>query len=166
MTEAQLAEIERAVGFQLPATYRRVALEFPFHPIGRDSVYWFFNDPKSVIHGTLNPLCDGGYDRAGWRDGLLTIGEGAAGDLHLLDTKSEDFPVYCLSHETHTIEPEWATFDSFVADWLQAPNAIDAKIEATQEAQAARWRRGLLVVGIILIICLVLPIVLGFLFSR
>jgi hypothetical protein len=85
LIEAQLDRIEAAVGFALPAEYRRVAASPPFRPIGHDWVYWFYDDPTWVIEGTLTPLADGGYDRSGWQAGYLTIGQSGAGDLYVME---------------------------------------------------------------------------------
>lgn len=158
MTEAQLNEVEARVGFALPPEYRRVAVEFPFRPIGRDSVYWFYDDPARVIEGTLAPLADGEYDRAGWRDGFLTIGESAAGDLYILDTRAAGLPVLCLSHETHAIEPEWPTFAAFVAEWLAAPAEAEARQAAEAASAALASRRTTRLAPLILIAAIGVPL--------
>src|SRR4051812_24521849 len=43
MTDVQLDEIEAALGVTLPTEYRQVSRAFPFRPVGRDRVYWFFD---------------------------------------------------------------------------------------------------------------------------
>ncbi|MFO0881072.1 MAG: SMI1/KNR4 family protein [Gemmataceae bacterium] len=139
MTEAQLAEIEAAVGFALPDEYQRVAIAPPFRPIGRDWVYWFYNDPARVIDGTLAPLADGDYDRAEWRAGYLTIGESGAGDLYVMDTAAAGLPIHCLSHESHRIETEYETFAAFVEEWMQAPEKHEASLAAEGAAERAEW---------------------------
>lgn len=139
MTEAQLDEMEAGVGFKLPPEYRRVAVASPFRPIGRDSVYWFFDDPSRVIQETLAPLADAGYDMADWRPGLLTIGESGAGDLYVMDSAAEGLPVHCLSHESHRLEPEYATFSAFVEEWVQAPRRIETACAAERAAEQAEW---------------------------
>jgi len=141
LTESQLAEIEEAVGFILPSEYRRVSLTFPFRPIGRDWVYWFYDDPDRVIDGTIAPMADGDYDLAGWRGSYLTIGESGAGDLYVMDTADAVLPVHCLSHESHQIEPEYATFAEFIDVWIQAPERIDASVAAARAAERVEWRR-------------------------
>lgn len=141
MTEAQLREIEEAVGFPLPSEYRRLSIEFPFRPIGRDWVYWFYNDPARVIDGTLAPLADCDYDRNGWRGSYLTIGESGAGDLFVMDTAVAGLPVYSLGHESHRIEMEYPTFGVFIEEWIQAPERIEAEIAAARAADQAEWRK-------------------------
>jgi hypothetical protein len=105
MTDTQLDAIEAALGVKLPAEYRRVSFAFLFRPIGRDRVYWMYNDPGAVIGQSRAPLVNGDYDRSNWRASYVVIGKSAAGDLYLLDASAERSPVYCLSHETHAIEP-------------------------------------------------------------
>jgi hypothetical protein len=61
VTDSQLDTIEAALGIKLPTDYRRLSRAFPFKPIGRDWVYWFFDDPDRVIGETRFPLEDGGY---------------------------------------------------------------------------------------------------------
>jgi hypothetical protein len=170
MTEAQLDAIEAALGMKLPAEYRRVSREFPFRPIGRDSVYWFSDDPEEVIGETLAPLSDGGYDRTGWRDTYLAIGHSAAGDLYLVDTAAAELPVSHLSHETHAIEVEWPTFAAFVEEWLRAPEEVARRAAAQEEAEdalaRARMRQGVLLVAGILVVCLTIPLVMAMLLIR
>lgn len=132
MTDVQLDEIERRVGFALPAEYRRVAVAFPFRPIGYDCVYWFYNDPSRVIGETLTPLSDGDYDKCDWQAGYLTIGDDGGGNLYVMDTAAPGLPVHCLSHETHRFEPDYRTFAAFVDEWAKAPEAV--------EAERAEWR--------------------------
>ena len=79
---------------------------FPFRPIGRDWVYWFYDDPKRVIHGTFFPLEDGGYAGPELLPRYVAVGESGGGDLYLLDTTADGLPVVCLSHETHAVEAE------------------------------------------------------------
>ena len=140
VTEEQLDAIEAAVGFSLPSEYRRVAAAPPFRPIGRDWVYWFYDDPVRVIEGTLDPRADGGYDHSGWRAGYLAIGESAAGDPYLMDTAAAGLPVLCMSHESNAIEPEYASFAMFVEEWLRAPETIEALIDKQRAAERSEWR--------------------------
>jgi len=146
MTEGELTEVEAAIGFTLPSEYWRVAAAFPFRPIGRDWVYWFYDDPDRVIDGTLAPLADDAYDKVGWRTGYLTIGESAAGDLYVMDSTAPRLPVYCLSHETHRIEPEYPTFAAFVEEWIRAPERGEATLAAERAERRSRIRRALLFV--------------------
>lgn len=119
MTESQLQTIERELGVRLPEDYRETSLDFPFQPRGNDWVYWMYDEPDRIIGETLAPLADGEYDQTNWKPSYLVIGQSAAGDLYLLDTaQGDDSPVYCLSHEDHSIEEEWAHFLEFVGSWL------------------------------------------------
>ncbi len=153
MNAAQLKEVEAAVGFRLPEEYRQVSLNFPFRPIGRDRVYWFYDDPKRVIHDTLKPLADGGYNRVNWKNGYLAIGESAAGDLYVLDTTATALPVLCLSHETHAFEPEWPTFEAYMAEWLKTNEG-----EQTASPEAKAQQRKMKLIVLILIIAIDLPL--------
>ncbi len=171
VTAMQLDEIEAGVGFSLPAEYRRVASEFPFRPIGRDCLYWFYNDPASVIGETLATVSEAGYERAGWQDGYLAIGNSAAGDTYVLDTRADGLPVHCLSHETNAVELlEWPSFQAFVAEWLAAPEECERRLAAdsaaASAAQWARMRRGLLTTSAILLGCLTLPWIVWLLVVR
>lgn len=156
MNETQLDSIEKAVGFALPAEYRRVAASPPFRPIGHDWVYWFYDDPSRVIEGTLAPLADGGYDQSHWQAGYLTIGESGGGDLYVMDTTVADLPVLCLCHETHAIEPAWPSFSVFVEDWIRTSGEIaQQRFNPTDTELRRRMRLG----WIILAVSLGVPIV-------
>jgi hypothetical protein len=152
VTDSQLDKIEAALGIRLPADYRRLSRAFPFKPIGRDWVYWFFNDPDRVIGSTLYPLQDGRYAGPDLLPRYVAIGQSAGGDPYLLDTASAESPVLCLSHETHAIEPAWATFAAFTEEWLAVQDRID-------EAAVDRGRihRGVVIAGLIIIAALALP---------
>jgi hypothetical protein len=117
MSLEQLDQIESALGFQLPNEYRLLATQYPFKPVGRDAVYWFFNDPQRVIEETRFPLCDSEYSGAGWKPSFLLIGHSPAGDVYVMDTAVSELPVLLLDHETHEIEPQWATLHLFVEEW-------------------------------------------------
>lgn len=148
MTEVQLDAIETALQVTLPAAYRQTSIAFPFRPIGHDWVYWFYDDPERVIGATRAPLSDGEYDQTDWRGTFVVIGESGAGDLYLLDTPASS-PVYCLSHETHRIEPEWPTFRAFVEEWLRVHEEYTRKQEAEGVALRVWWRRAWLIMGVI-----------------
>ena len=137
MTDAQLDAIETALGVTLPPAYRRVSREFPFRPIGPDWVYWFYNDPNRVIHGTRFPLEDGGYAGPELLPRYVVIGESGSGDPYLLDTAADGLPVVLLSHETHAIESAWPTFEAFVEEWVRAPAEIAARRAVEEAAPAA-----------------------------
>jgi hypothetical protein len=143
MTEAQLREIETTLDVRLPERYRAACLTLRFRPVGGDVVYWFFDDPARVIQETRYPLEDGEYDQANWKPSYLTIGNSAVGDLYLLDTARGDAsPVYCLSHEDHSITEDWPNFRAFVADWYQqGQEQLVAQWDAERETLAKQSRR-------------------------
>jgi hypothetical protein len=159
MTDEELDAIEAALRVKLPSDYRRVSVTFPFRPLGRDWVYWFYNDPALVVGETTDPLADGEYDRTGWRDSYVVIGQSACGDLYLLDTVLERSPVYCLSHESHAVEVEWPDFAAFVEEWLQAPERHAEQLAAGREQLRAWWRRSSIIMGIIILFAVVLPLI-------
>lgn len=150
MTDAQLDAIEAVLGVVLPPEYRRVSQEFPFHPVGRDCVYWFFDTPDAVVCETLAPLADGGYERVGPWDAYLVIGRSPAGDLFILDMAAVSLPVLLLSHETHAIEPAWPTFGAYVEEWRTVPEGIAG------ESSVGR-NRSVVLTGIVLLAVLALP---------
>lgn len=147
MTGEQLDAIESALGLKLPAEYRRASLAFPFRPIGRDWVHWFFDRPDWVIGESRTPLRDGDYDLAGWHGSFVVIGESAAGDLYFIDAARDDSPVFILLHETHALEEEWPSFAAFLEDWLR----INKEMLAQQDAVPRRLRWAL-AVGIAVVV--------------
>ena len=148
MTDEDLNTIESQLGIALPAEYRQFALNPSCSPGERYPVRWFFNDARRVITATLRPMEDAGYDRQGWQDSYLVIGEGASGDLLVLDTSSPDFPVHCLSHETHAIEPEWPTLHDFVTDWQTSNAGPDSEFVAAVDAERRRLQLVFMILGI------------------
>jgi hypothetical protein len=165
MTDDQLDAIEAALGVRLPAEYRRVSREFPFQPMGRDSAYWFYDDPAAVINTTRAPL-GGEYAGPDLLPRYVVIGDGPAGDAHLLDTEAAGAPVPVLSHETHAVEPEWPTFSAFVAEWVAAPAEWERKQAAERAVLAAWWRRYWVVAGVIALFAFVLPLAVILLVPR
>jgi hypothetical protein len=158
MTDAQLDAVEAALRARLPAEYRRVSREFPFRPLGRDAVYWFFDDPVAVIEATQAPL-GGEYGGADLPPRYVAIGHGPAGDVYLLDLDAPGTPVLVLSHETHAVEPGWPTFAAFVDEWVGAPAEYERHWAAEKVALAAWWRRYWVVAGVIALVAVVLPLV-------
>ena len=150
MTDAQHAAIEAALGVVLPTEYRRVSRAFPFRPVGRDRVYWFFDTPEQVVGATLAPLADGRYDRGGPWDRYVVIGRSPGGDLYVLDTMADGFPVRMLSHETHEIEPAWSTFGAFVEAWRAVPDRV---------AGETGRNRSVVLMGIVVLAVLALPMI-------
>lgn len=164
MSPSQLDAIEAALDLKLPEIYRQTSISFPFEPIGNDSVYWFFDDPESVIDSTRSPLDGSEYDRRNWKASFVAIGTSPSGDLYVLETATEALPVLCLSHETHEFDVEWPTFDGFILDWLRAPESAEQVLTEIRDEQRAFWRRWRVVVGIIVLFLLVfgvLPIVIA-----
>ena len=158
MSDAQLDTIETALGLTLPPAYRRVSRAFPFCPIGRDWVYWFYDDPAEVISATRFPLEDGGYAGPALPPRYVVIGTSGGGDLYLLDTAADGLPVVCLSHETHAVEAAWPTFEAFVEEWVRAPDEIATARAAEEAAASARQRRLWLVAGVPLVIALLVAL--------
>lgn len=150
MTDAQLHEIEAALGVVLPTEYRRVSRAFPFRPVGRDSVYWFFDTPERIVGATLAPLADGGYERVGPWGNYVVIGRSPAGDLYILDMDKKGLPVLLLSHETHEVEPAWSTFEAFVEEWRAVPDQI---------AGEPGKNRSVILAGIVVLAVLALPMI-------
>lgn len=158
MSDDQLDRIESALGVTLPPAYRRVSRAFPFRPIGRDWVYWFYDDPGAVIDETLHPMEDGDYSGPALLPRYVVIGQSAAGDAYLLDLAGDGLPVACLSHETHAVEPEWPTFEAFVEEWKRAPAEAERRAAADRAVRRAWWRRYWLITGFIALFGIVLPL--------
>jgi SMI1 / KNR4 family (SUKH-1) len=137
MTEQQLKQIEAELGVRLPAGYRAVSRAYPFRPVGDDWAHWMYDNPADVVAATRQPLGNRFYTRANWKETYLAIGQSAAGDLYLLDLAEPASPVYCLSHEDHSIAADWDSFDAFIADW----SARQAELERLHGELAAQARR-------------------------
>lgn len=141
MTTAELDQIEAALGLHLPAAYREVSRVFPFRPSRNDWVYWFYDEPDRVINETLSPLEDGEYDRADWKPGFVVIGQSACGDLYVLDTTQDGAPVFCLSHEDHSLVKEFPSFEAYIAYWqaeeAEADEAARRRDEESRQQQQA-----------------------------
>ncbi len=56
MTEEQLRRIEEALNVRLPANYREIMKAYPFTAVGKDWVYWMYEDPERVIDASRRPL--------------------------------------------------------------------------------------------------------------
>lgn len=158
MTDDQLDAVEAALGARLPLAYRDVSRAFPFRPVGRDWVYWFYDDPLAVVRATRFPHEDGGYAGPPLPPRYVAVGESGAGDLYLLDLTGDGLPVVILSHETHEMEPGWATFEGFVAEWLAAPAECDRVRAAERAVRAAWWRRAWAIAGVIALFAFLLPL--------
>jgi hypothetical protein len=116
MTEADVTRIESELNVRLPADYRGLLLDPPFAPLDEGRVYWLYDDPDTVIAATRFPLNEF-YDGKGWIPSYLAIGETAMGDQYLIDLDRSPSPVFCLSHETHEVEPDYPDLPAFVAGW-------------------------------------------------
>ena len=117
LNDSDFNMVERQLGLKLPAGYRSLALDPPFSVPEHDWMYWFYVDPAHVIHGTLNPL-DGNCPPDAIPSSYFAFGETAFGDIYVLDSQRDDSPVYCLSHETHLLDVEYATLDAYTEEWL------------------------------------------------
>ena len=158
MTETQLDRIEAELGLKLPADYRAASREFPFRRMGNEEVYWFYDDPEQVINATRYPMNASDYDMTNWKPTYLTIGHGAAGDEHLIDTALTESPVYLISHEDLSIVEEWASLSAFVEDWEQEVKLWEqGEVERARQRQLETQRlRRLAVVMMLIIIVVVL----------
>ena len=163
MTDTQLDRIETELGLRLPADYRAVSQEFPFRTIGNERVYWFYDDPNSVIQNTRVPMSDGDYDMANWNPTYLIIGRGAAGDEHLIDTALAHSSVYLLSHEDHSIVEEWPSLSAFVEDWnKQAEQSAWAEADHTRKRKIQSQQTGHLAWAMltIVLVCIALIVLM------
>jgi SMI1-KNR4 cell-wall len=114
MTEADLDSIERALGFPLPAFYRRFMTDYPrwlldkqpswFNPITE----WDFADnPEQVVEfnrivRAQTPGCF--FDDIPWPDEYLVIGNEYDQNDYLVNRFSGDETVYRWSHEDGQLE--------------------------------------------------------------
>lgn len=141
MTEEDLHYIEAELNVALPSDYRAVLRDFPFPTDGGSWVYWLYDNPDDIVNETRFPQEDGGYDKHNWKQTYVVIGQGAAGDTHLLDTALNPSPVYLLSHEDHSIVEEWPSLQAFVSAFREEQVKIDAaRIARERHAQEQRQR--------------------------
>lgn len=135
MKEDELRRIEAELRLTLPDDYRRLMLAFPFRPLGRDSVYWLYDDPDDVIRATREPL-HGYYEGAALLPTHVAIGETAMGDQYLLNLARTPWPVLCLSHETHEVEEDYPDLASFVTGWTKE---VAEPTEQSERNRPRRW---------------------------
>lgn len=170
MTDAELDQIEGALGVTLPVAYRQLSLQFPFRAVGNDWVYWMYDDAERVIAGTQFPLEDGGYKQANWKSTFVVIGQSASGDPYLLDVALPDSPVYYLSHEDHSLGEEWPDLTAFVTYWEQFPEEARRQAETRQD-ELRTWHKNanrifLKVMLFAVVLPLALLVLLVLLFSK
>lgn len=158
MTCEQLDQIEVALGFPLPREYRAMSQAFPFAPLGNDWVYWFLDDPARVIAETKAPLVDGDYSMSNWQPSYLAIGYSACGDVYFLDAARADSPVFCLSHEDHSITEDWPSLAAFGTEWQTAVANHESWQRQERAASRAWWRwcSGIILVSILIPLVLLL----------
>ena len=135
MTEQNLQQIEMEFHLTLPDDYRKLILSSPFRPIGKDRIYWLYDDPIEVIRSTREPL-NGYYEGSAWLQTHIAIGETAMGDQYVIDVCRTPSPVFCLSHETHEFEEEFSDLDAFVAYWKKE---FAESTEQPVRYQSKRW---------------------------
>ena len=134
MTADEIQRLEEKFGRRLPAAYREILAAPPFDPAIHRWIYWLYDDPEAILNETAAPL-DGLFEGADWRDTFLAIGRSAGGDLYLLDTAQEPAPIYCLSHEDHSIVQEFPAIDAYIAYWQE-----ETRNAPQQNEQARRDR--------------------------
>jgi hypothetical protein len=127
MTEADLDRIEQALGFPLPAFYRRFMVDYPRwlpgeQPEGFDPVteWEFANDPDRVIE--FNQFVreqEEGYfvDDGPWPDEYLVIGSEEDQNYFAVNRLGGKQTVYLWSHEDGEFRPIAKSLGGYVK-WL------------------------------------------------
>jgi hypothetical protein len=130
MTEADLDHIERALGFPLPAFYRRFMANYPRwlldkQPEGFDPVteWEFADDPDRVIEFNcfVRAQEDGWFfDGRPWPDELLVVGSEDDQNYFAVDRLSGDEGVLFWSHEDGSltrVADSLAGYTEWLARW-------------------------------------------------
>lgn len=133
MTAADLARIEAALGFELPASYRQFMLRYPRERLLAAQPEWlepvteweFADNPDRVV--AFNRFVRTQPDRVfmddgPWPDHLLVIGNEADINYFAIDRTGADPTVLRWNHENGKLEPRADSLDDFVRyllDWFR-----------------------------------------------
>src|SRR5262245_31553091 len=129
MTKTDLDLIEHALGFALPAFYKRFMLDYPPELLSAKPDDWspitdweFADNPRRIIEMNqyVRAQPDGHFVEDGpWPDRYFVIGEEEdAGNYYAIDRLSGDETVFMFHHESGDIGPLFTkSLDEF-RDWM------------------------------------------------
>lgn len=128
MTEPDLQQIEAALGFTLPASYRGTVLSYPFAAGSFADEFMLPNRPQAVIDLGGVDFVAPGIDRP------FFLGSDGGEELYFMDASKPDSGVYVLELETgkhRVLSPSWAAY-------LAHLQATHAEIAGDEEAERQR----------------------------
>jgi hypothetical protein len=134
MTNAQLADIEQALGIPLPLSYKALMTSDLGRISDRNYAFWLYQDPSRVIDANMT-LCSSLEGVHNWTTNYFTIGHDGGGNQYFLDLANIKSPVFCLDHETKEITTEWSSLDEFVIAWREKVQQLVAQ----SKIQKSRW---------------------------
>jgi hypothetical protein len=130
VTDRDFEAIERALGFALPAHYKRVMLAYPQSLLAAKPKGWapiteweFADNPQRIIEMNRYVREQGaGYfvEEEQWPDRFFVIGEEAdgAGNYYAIDRLCADETVYWFNHEDGQILPTHTKSLSEFRNWM------------------------------------------------
>jgi len=129
VTQSEIVEIERRLGFALPESYRSTMLAYPFPPDSFGNECLLPNRPSDVVD--LNEAGVTGPEQVGR---AFFVGSDGGEESYFVDATKSDSPVYVFEIETgrHRVHcPSWEAY-------LQQIRDTDAEIAADREAARQR----------------------------
>jgi len=118
MTAADIAEIEEALGFILPDSYRAVVLNYPEALAETEAPdFGLFDTPTAVIDTNLE-VRRNGYFGEPWPDQYVIIGENGCGDYYVITKNATEFTVGFSDHEAMECNLFASNLDDFIAKLL------------------------------------------------
>lgn len=165
MEASELNALQAFAGRSLPGDYLELLSHPQFASDSRNAAVALLRNPQDIL--AWNAELREGEHAADWRTDWFAIGWSPAGDAFFLDLREDSPRVYSWNHETHEVfveSPSLREFADSVSQWEAPDGWMDGLTEAQrvwQADQARRIRVGLWVTAAILIVCLLIPVVIG-----
>lgn len=135
MRPDEFAQLERALGVQLPAEYRAALLAYPFPADSEAARCWLLDDLGLLLE--RNRMWRAGrYQGRPWPPHYVYVGDDGSEEAYFLDVAREPAPVLVANYEQGTLAelaPELRT-------WLAALARDLAAIEEDERALDERYR--------------------------